>query len=108
MIFRTATGARSAATSSTVVNTMFGGWQTNGIVTIQSGNPLDPSTGLQLSGTQTGTRPNVTCNPNNFAHDPAEWFNISCFSNGFLGSIRHAGRDIIIGPPTHAFDMAPC
>ena len=58
----------------------------NGMVTIQlRQNPLDPSTGLQLSGTQTGTRPDTTCNPNAFAHDPAEWFNIACFSDNFIG-----------------------
>ena len=92
--------------SSPVVNAILGGWQTNGIVTMQSGNPLDPSSGLQLSGTQTGTRPDVTCNPNNFPHDPAQWFNTSCFSNNFIGRYGSAGRDIIIGPPTHGFDAA--
>jgi Carboxypeptidase regulatory-like domain/TonB dependent receptor-like, beta-barrel len=92
--------------SSAVLNAILGEWQTNGIVTIQSGSPLDPTTGLQLSGTQTGTRPDVTCNPNAFNHDPAEWFNISCFSDNFLGRYGTAGRDIIIGAPTHDFDFA--
>jgi hypothetical protein len=99
-------GRQFGSSSSTLVDTLLGGWQTNGILTIQSGNPLDPSTGLQLSGTQTGTRPDVTCNPNNFNHDPAEWFNISCFSDNFIGRYGTAGRDIIIGPPTHDFDVA--
>ena len=89
-----------------IVNALVGGWQTNGIVTIQSGNPLDASTGLQLSGTQTGTRPDVTCNPNAFHHDPAEWFNIACFSDNFIGRYGTAGRNIITGPPTHDFDFA--
>ncbi len=94
------------AHSSGVMNALLGGWQTNGIVTLQSGNPLDPTTGLQLSGTQTGTRPDVNCNPNSFSHDPAEWFNIACFSDNFIGRYGTAGRNIIIGPPTHAFDAA--
>ena len=89
-----------------IVDLLLGGWQTNGIVSIQSGNPLDPSTGLQLSGTQTGTRPDVTCNPNDFPHDPAKWFNTSCFSNNFIGRYGTAGRNIIIGSPTHDFDTA--
>ena len=92
--------------SPALLNAILGGWQTNGIVTIQSGNPLDPSTGLQLSGTQTGTRPDVTCNPNDFPHDPARWFNTSCFGTSFLGRYGTAGRNIIIGPPTHSFDFA--
>jgi Carboxypeptidase regulatory-like domain/TonB-dependent Receptor Plug Domain len=92
--------------SSPVVNAILGGWQTNGILTIQSGNPLDPTTGLQLSGTQTGTRPDVSCNPNDFDHDPAKWFNTSCFSSNFIGRYGTSGRNIIIGAPTRALDFA--
>jgi hypothetical protein len=99
-------GRQFGNSSSKAVNLLLGGWQTNGIVTIQSGNPLDPSTGLQLSGTQTGTRPDVSCNPNNFNHDPSEWFNVGCFSDNFIGRYGTAGRNIIIGPPTRAFDAA--
>jgi hypothetical protein len=99
-------GRTFGAASSNLMNTILGGWQTNGIVTIQSGNPLDPSTGLQLSGTQTGTRPDVSCDPNNAPHDPARWFNTSCFSDSFAGRYGTAGRDIIIGAPTHDFDFA--
>ena len=92
--------------SSGLMNALLGGWQTNGILSIQSGNPLDPSTGLQLSGTQTGTRPDVTCNPNDFSHDPSKWFNTSCFSSSFIGRYGSSGRNIIIGPPTRALDFA--
>ena len=99
-------GQMFGASRGGVLNALLGGWQTNGIVSIQSGNPLDVSTGLQLSGTQTGTRPDVTCNPNDFPHDPARWFNTSCFNNNFIGRYGTAGRNIIIGAPTHAFDMA--
>jgi hypothetical protein len=88
------------------MNLILGGWQTNGILTVQSGGPLDPTTGLQLSGTQTGTRPDATCNPNSFHHDPAQWFNTSCFSANFVGRYGTAGRDIIIGPGTTSFDTA--
>jgi hypothetical protein len=75
-------------------------------VTIQTGNPLDPTTGLQLSGTQTGTRPDVTCNANDFTHDPAKWFNTSCFNNNFIGRYGTSGRNTIFGAPTHDFDFA--
>jgi hypothetical protein len=99
-------GRAFGSKSSAVLNLLLGGWQTNGIVTIQSGNPLDPTTGLQLSGTQTGTRPDATCNPNGFNHDPAEWFNVACFADSFVGRYGTAGRNMIIGPPTNAFDFA--
>ncbi|HMF76561.1 MAG TPA: TonB-dependent receptor [Bryobacteraceae bacterium] len=99
-------GRQFGSTSSTLMNTVLGGWQTNGILSIQGGNPLDATTGLQLSGTQTGTRPDVTCDPNDLDHDPSRWFNTSCFSSNFAGRYGTAGRDIIIGPPTHNFDFA--
>ena len=99
-------GRTYGASISKVANLLLGGWQTNGILTIQSGNPLDPLTGLQLSGTQTNTRPDVSCNPNSFDHDPARWFNTACFSASFAGRYGTAGRDIIIGPGTKDFDAA--
>jgi hypothetical protein len=99
-------GRSFGASSSAIVNALLGGWQTNGILTIQSGNPLDPTTGLQLSGTQTGTRPDATCNPNSFQHDPAQWFNTSCFSSSFIGRYGTSGRNVIIGSPTHDLDFA--
>ena len=99
-------GRQFGSGTSTWINTVLGGWQTNGIVSIQSGNPLDPTTGLQLSGTQTGTRPDLICDPNNFPHDPSRWFNTSCFSNNFIGRYGTSGRNVIIGSPTHNFDFA--
>ena len=99
-------GRAFGGNSSPLMNAILGGWQTNGILTMQSGNPLDPSTGLQLSGTQTGTRPDVTCNPNDVSHDPFRWFDTSCFNTSFIGRYGSAGRDIILGPPTHSFDAA--
>jgi len=99
-------GRQFGSASSTWINAILGGWQTNGIVSVQSGNPLDPTTGLQLSGTQTGTRPDVTCDPNAVTHDPSRWFNTSCFSNNFVGRYGTAGRNIIIGSPTRNFDFA--
>jgi len=88
---------------------LLGGWQTNGIFTVQSGNPLDPTVGLSsLTGTNSGTRPDIVagCNPNNFAHNPADWFNTACFSDNFLGRFGDAGRDVIIGPGTVDFDAS--
>ena len=85
---------------------VLGDWQTNGIFTVQSGNPIDPSVGLlTLTGTNSATRPDVVagCNPNNFAHTPREWFNTACFSDAFLGRFGDAGRDIIIGPGVFEF-----
>jgi hypothetical protein len=88
---------------------LLGGWQTNGILTIQSGNPLDPLVGLTtLTGTNSNTRPDVVagCNPNNFPHDPSDWFNTACFTRNFLGRFGDSGRNVIIGPDTKDFDVS--
>jgi hypothetical protein len=90
-----------------VTNQILGGWQTNGILTFQSGNPLDVQVGLTtLTGTNTATRPDVIGNPNNFNHDPALWFNTADFTRSFLGRFGDAGRDVVIGPGTADFDFA--
>ena len=99
-------GQTYGANTPTAVNLLLGGWQMNGIFTIQTGIPIDPVVGLELSGTQTGTRPDVSCNPNAFNHSVNEWFNTTCFSDNFKGRYGTAGRDIIIGPGTTNFDYA--
>ena len=92
---------------SRVTDEILGGWQTDGILTFQSGNPLDIQAGLTtLTGTLTFTRPDVNGNPNDFNHDPARWFNTSVFSNAFLGRFGDAGRNIVIGPGTADFDFS--
>jgi outer membrane receptor protein involved in Fe transport len=89
------------------VNEILGGWQTNGILTFQSGNPVDVQVGLTtLTGTNTATRADVNGNPNDFNHDPAQWFNTSVFSRNFSGRFGNAGRNIVIGPGTADFDFA--
>src|SRR5262249_14970326 len=84
-----------------------GGWQTNGIFAVQSGNPFDVQVGLTtLTGTNTATRADLVCNPNDFPHDPQKWFNTSCFSRNFSGRFGTAGRNVVIGPGTTNFDFA--
>ncbi|HUA85819.1 MAG TPA: TonB-dependent receptor [Bryobacteraceae bacterium] len=86
---------------------LIGGWQTDGIFSVQSGNPIDPSVGLlTLTGTNSATRPDVVsgCNPNDFSHTPHEWFNTACFSDNFLGRFGDSGRDVIVGPGEVEFD----
>ena len=90
-----------------ITNEILGGWQTNGILTVQSGNPLDIQVGLvTLTGTNTATRPDVNGNPNDFSHDPARWFNTSVFSRNFIGRFGNAGRNVVIGPGTTDFDFS--
>ncbi len=93
---------------STLVNTLFGGWQTNGIVTIQSGNPLDPSTGLQFPARRPARAPTSRATPTSSRTTRPSGSTSRASRTARSGRYGTAGRDIIIGPPTHAFDMAPC
>ena len=89
------------------INEIFGQWQSNGIFTVQSGNPFDVTTGLySLTGTESNTRPDLLSNPNNFPHDPSLWFNTAAFSDNFVGRFGNAGRNVVIGPGTRDLDFA--
>lgn len=86
---------------------LLGGWQLNGIVSLQSGQPytvalpgeLDNSnTGRSSYGFGAGDRPNVSSNPNLSSPDPQQWFDPGAFSMPEYGSFGNAGRNIIGGP----------
>ena len=92
------TGAKAAALS---------GWQLNGIVTLQSGQPytvalpgeLDNSnTGRTSYGFGAGDRPNLVGDPNLPNPDPQQWFDPSAFSMPPYGTFGNAGRNIVTGP----------
>ncbi len=89
------------------MNVILGNWQTNGILTLQSGNPVDVTVGLySLTGTQSDTRPDLISSPNTGPHNPSQWFNTAAFSDNFSGRFGNAGRDVVIGPGTQDFDFA--
>ena len=92
------TGAKAPALS---------GWQLNGIVTLQSGQPftvalpgeLDNSnTGRTSYGFGAGDRPNLVEDPNPPNPDPQQWFDPSAFSMPPYGTFGNAGRNKITGP----------
>ena len=83
-------------------------WQVNGILTLQSGSPFtafdssDPS----LTGSA-GDRPNVVCNPNNFSHTVAEWFNVACFQRVAPGGgFGDSWRNIVLADSIRDFDFS--
>ena len=86
---------------------LVGGWQVNGIVTLQSGQPytvalpgeLDNSnTGRSSFGFGAGDRPNLVGNPNLASPDPQRWFDPAAFDLPPFGSFGNAGRNIVHGP----------
>lgn len=94
---------------------IFGGWQTNGTLALQSGRPftvallpeLDQSnTGRSVLGFQANDRPNLAGNPR--LSDPSEtaWFNTGAFALQPFGSFGDAGRNILEGPGSAVFNMS--
>ena len=86
---------------------LLGGWQLNGIVSLQAGQPYsvalpgefdNSNTGRSSYGFGAGDRPNVNSDPNLSSPDPQLWFDPSAFSLPAYGSFGNAGRNIIGGP----------
>jgi Carboxypeptidase regulatory-like domain/TonB dependent receptor len=87
------------------------GWETNFIVTVQSGTPFTVFEPVDVSFTAVGAdRPNLTCNPNAIKHTVTEWFNTSCIQRltqaANPGKYGNEGRDALIGPPLRDMDFS--
>ena len=89
------------------VTSLLSGWETFGIVTLQSGRPFtvallseidNSGTGRSILGFGANDRPNVVGNPN--LSDPTlqRWFNTSAFAFPNPGTFGNAGRNIGNGP----------
>ncbi|MBI3693790.1 MAG: TonB-dependent receptor [Acidobacteria bacterium] len=85
----------------------WGGWQTFGIWTFQTGRPftvallsdLDNSnTGRSILGFGANDRPNVVRNPALSNPTPERWFDTAAFAVPPFGSFGNAGRNMLNGP----------
>jgi hypothetical protein len=89
------------------VSTLLSGWQTFGIVTLQSGRPFtvallgeidNSGTGRSALGFGANDRPNLGGDPNLSSRTPERWFNTSAFVFPAPGTFGNAGRNILTGP----------
>ena len=94
---------------------LFGGWQANGIVTVQSGSPFTVSLLSELDNSNTGRaalgfgfndRPNVIADPNVQNPSADAWFNTKAFELPPFGSFGSAGRNILEGPSFANINLA--
>jgi len=83
------------------------GWQTFGVVTLQTGRPFtvaliqefdNSGTGRSSLGFGANDRPNVVGDPNAGPRTPEQWFNTSAFTFPAPGTFGNAGRNILEGP----------
>jgi hypothetical protein len=89
------------------ISTVFGGWQTFGILTFQSGRPFtvalvpefdNSNTGRSILGFGANDRPNLLGSPKLLNSTPERWFDTSAFSFPPTGSFGNSGRNILDGP----------
>ena len=89
------------------VSTLLSGWQTFGIVTLQTGRPFtvallseidNSGTGRSILGFGANDRPNVVGDPRIGNPSPGQWFNQSAFAFPAPGTFGNAGRNILEGP----------
>jgi len=83
------------------ISTILSGWQSFGIVTLQSGRPFtvallpdidNSGTGRSILGFGANDRPNVTGDPNSGSRTTDRWFNTAAFSFPPRGTFGNAGR----------------
>jgi carboxypeptidase family protein/TonB-dependent receptor-like protein len=89
------------------VSTLLTGWQSFGIVTLQSGRPFtvallseidNSGTGRSILGFGANDRPNVVGDPSLGTRSPDRWFNTAAFAFPPPGTFGNAGRNILEGP----------
>lgn len=88
-----------------IADLVIGGWQTNGILTIQSGLPFTPV--LQTSTTNgTASRPDSSGAVGNDPHTLQRWFDPSVFTTPAPYTYGNLGRNTLFGPGRWNWDMS--
>jgi carboxypeptidase family protein len=88
---------------------VIGGWQVNGITTLQSGQPFTALMGFDNANVGDGTaRPDEVANPNlpRGQRTPTRWFDTGAFVAAPFGTFGDASRNNIIGPGFNNFDFS--
>jgi hypothetical protein len=89
------------------VSAVLGGWQSAGIVTLQTGRPFtvallteedNSNTGRANLGFGANDRPNLVGDAKLSNPTPERWFNTTAFVKPPFGSFGNAGRNILDGP----------
>ena len=87
-----------------VANVILGGWQINGIATLQSGLPYTPT--LASSTVDATSRPNRIANGTIDNPGPSRWFDPAAFVQPAQFQYGNAGRNILDGPGRVNFDFS--
>ncbi|HEY6659641.1 MAG TPA: TonB-dependent receptor [Pyrinomonadaceae bacterium] len=89
------------------LSTVLSGWETFGIVTLQSGRPFtvallseidNSGTGRSILGFGANDRPNLVGDPDVSNPTTLQWFNTAAFVFPAPGTFGNAGRNVLEGP----------
>lgn len=89
------------------ISSFLSGWQTHGIVTMQTGRPFTVALLREIDQSNTGRanlgfgandRPNLISNAKLDRRTPERWFDPSAFAFPTFGSFGNSGRNILDGP----------
>src|SRR6266404_3279716 len=106
---------RTFLANSRWLSTILAGWQTFGILSLQSGRPFtvallsdidNSNTGRSTLGFGANDRPNVVGNTGLSHRTADQWFNTSAFAFPPFGSFGNAGRNILDGPGFKNFNAS--
>jgi hypothetical protein len=101
-------GRKFLANAGGVTDALLGGWEANGILTLQTGAPFSVSMATSAANTGTFTRPNRLCNGNlpSSQRTLADWYDTSCFVSPPQYAFGNTGRNILIGPGLETLDFS--
>ena len=83
-----------------------GGWQINGISTLQTGLTFTPTLNAATVNTGGGSRPDRIGSGKLDNPDPSRWFDTSAFATPAQFTYGNAGRNILYGPGRVNFDFS--
>jgi len=95
-----------------LANSLIGGWQFSGIVSIRSGEPIGLFSDVDNSGAGIGSdRPDLIGNPylsgsRSRGAQVAEWLNTAAFAENTPGTFGNVGRNRFAGPGYASTDLA--
>jgi hypothetical protein len=102
-------GRRSLSGSSRALDTLIGGWQINGIVSLRTGFPFSvAATDINFINQTFGQRADVVGSPKagGFHKGVNEWFNTSSFAQPAMGNYGNSSRDILRAPGVENVDAS--
>jgi hypothetical protein len=106
---------RAFANEGGFLSALLSGWQTNGVVTLQTGRPFTvallpdidiSNTGRSNLGFGANDRPNVAGDPNLVSRTPDRWFNTAAFLFPAFGTFGNSGRNTLDGPGYQNFNAS--